>query len=113
MNCTATGVNLSFDKDNRLSNTLSRVSKADTNKRMVLAALLLNNDFKKYLLENITISDVLNGEIVDFDNFTENDYYKKFHFIEVMNCKGGCIGGGGQPLCAIPKLEEIKKKRKH
>lgn len=76
MNCTATGVNLSFDKDNRLSSTLSRVSKADTNKRMVLAALLLNNDFKKYLLDNITISDVLNGEIVDFDNFTENDYYK-------------------------------------
>ena len=76
MNCTATGVNLSFDKDNRLSSTLSRVSKADTNKRMVLAALLLNNDFKKYLLDNITISDIRNEEIVDFDNFTENDYYK-------------------------------------
>ena len=76
MNCTATGVNLSFDKDNRLSSTLSRVSKADTNKRMVLAALLLNDSFKKYFLENVAISDVLNGEIVDFDNFTENDYYK-------------------------------------
>ena len=76
MNCTATGVNLSFDKDNRLSSTLSRVSKADTNKRMVLAALLLNNDFKKYLLDNITISDIRNEEVVDFDNFTENDYYK-------------------------------------
>lgn len=76
MNCTATGVNLSFDKDNRLSSTLSRVSKADTNKRMVLAALLLNDEFKKYLLKNITISDVRNEEIVDFDNFTENDYYK-------------------------------------
>lgn len=76
MNCTATGVNLSFDKDNRLSSTLSRVSKTDTNKRMVLAALLLNDEFKKYLLDNITISDVRNEEIVDFDNFTENDYYK-------------------------------------
>lgn len=76
MNCTATGVNLSFDKDNRLSSTLSRVSKADTNKRMVLAALLLNDEFKKYLLKNITISDVRNEEVVDFDNFTENDYYK-------------------------------------
>ena len=76
MDCTVTGVNLSFDKDNRLSSTLSRVSKADTNKRMVLAALLLNNDFKKYLLDNITISDIRNEEVVDFDNFTENDYYK-------------------------------------
>lgn len=76
MNCTATGVNLSFDKDNRLSSTLSRVSKADTNKRMVLAALLLNDSFKKYLLDNITISDIRNEEVVDFNNFTENDYYK-------------------------------------
>lgn len=76
MNCTATGVNLSFDKDNRLSSTLSRISKADTNKRMVLAALLLNDEFKKYLLENITISDIRNEEVVDFNNFTENDYYK-------------------------------------
>ena len=76
MNCTATGVNLSFDKDNRLSSTLSRISKADTNKRMVLAALLLNDEFKKYLLENITISDIRNEEVVDFNNFTEYDYYK-------------------------------------
>ena len=40
-----------------------------------------------------------------------NDRYKKYHFIEVMNCKGGCVGGGGQPLCQIPKLDEVKKQR--
>ena len=28
-----------------------------------------------------------------------------------MNCKGGCVGGGGQPLCAIPKMDEVKQKR--
>ena len=28
-----------------------------------------------------------------------------------MNCKGGCVGGGGQPLCAITQLETIKNKR--
>ncbi len=22
-----------------------------------------------------------------------------YHFIEVMNCPGGCINGGGQPVC--------------
>lgn len=33
---------------------------------------------------------------------------KKYHFIEVMACPGGCIGGGGQPL---PVSEEIRKKR--
>jgi NADP-reducing hydrogenase subunit HndD len=31
-----------------------------------------------------------------------------YHFIEVMACPGGCIGGGGQP---IPTNDEIRKKR--
>ncbi|MDP4267325.1 MAG: NADH-dependent [FeFe] hydrogenase, group A6 [Bacteroidota bacterium] len=31
-----------------------------------------------------------------------------YHFIEVMACPGGCIGGGGQP---IPTNAEIRKKR--
>lgn len=31
-----------------------------------------------------------------------------WHFIEIMACPGGCIGGGGQP---IPTNEEIRKKR--
>ncbi len=31
-----------------------------------------------------------------------------YHFIEVMACPGGCIGGGGQP---IPTNMEIRKKR--
>ncbi|MEA3445274.1 MAG: iron hydrogenase small subunit, partial [Bacteroidota bacterium] len=31
-----------------------------------------------------------------------------YHFVEIMACPGGCIGGGGQP---IPTNEEIRKKR--
>ena len=31
-----------------------------------------------------------------------------YHFIEVMACPGGCLGGGGQP---IPTNMEIRKKR--
>ncbi len=31
-----------------------------------------------------------------------------YHFIEIMCCPGGCLGGGGQP---IPTNMEIKKKR--
>ena len=31
-----------------------------------------------------------------------------YHFIEVMGCPGGCIGGGGQP---IPTSEAIRKRR--
>ncbi len=33
---------------------------------------------------------------------------KEYHFIEIMTCPGGCIGGGGQP---IPTTDEIRKKR--
>ncbi len=31
-----------------------------------------------------------------------------YHFIEIMACPGGCIGGGGQP---IPTNDEIREKR--
>jgi len=31
-----------------------------------------------------------------------------YHFIEIMGCPGGCIGGGGQP---IPTNPEIRQKR--
>jgi len=31
-----------------------------------------------------------------------------YHFIEIMACPGGCIGGGGQP---IPTNQEIRRKR--
>lgn len=33
---------------------------------------------------------------------------KKYHYIEVMACPGGCLGGGGQP---IPTTEAIRQKR--
>lgn len=35
----------------------------------------------------------------------------KYHFIEVMNCEGGCIGGGGQPKLDENKVIELKQKR--
>ena len=36
---------------------------------------------------------------------------KKFDFIEVMECPGGCIGGGGQPLGIIKDMELTRAKR--
>ncbi|MCF7849679.1 MAG: iron hydrogenase small subunit, partial [Kiritimatiellales bacterium] len=32
----------------------------------------------------------------------------EYHFVEVMTCPGGCIGGGGQPR---PTTDEVRKKR--
>ena len=50
-------------------------------------------------------------QMSNLEKLLENNQYKNYHFIEVMNCKGGCVGGGGQPLSQIPKMDEIKRKR--
>lgn len=76
MKCTINDVNLSFDEGDRLRETIFRVSKTDTNKAVVLAGLLNNADFKKFLLENITDDDILKGETVLFNLFTNKDYVK-------------------------------------
>lgn len=76
MKCTINDVNLSFDEGGRLRETIFRVSKTDTNKAVVLAGLLNNADFKKFLLENITDGDILKGETVLFNLFTNKDYVK-------------------------------------
>lgn len=36
---------------------------------------------------------------------------KQYHFIEVMTCPGGCIGGGGQPKDKEYKGDALRKKR--
>ena len=36
---------------------------------------------------------------------------KQYHFIEVMTCPGGCIGGGGQPKDLMKNADEIRKAR--
>ncbi|CCO07544.1 NADH-dependent [FeFe] hydrogenase, group A6 [Desulforamulus hydrothermalis] len=32
---------------------------------------------------------------------------EKFHFIEIMACAGGCVGGGGQPITGDPAKPEL------
>ena len=42
------------------------------------------------------------------------EHWKKgnsYHFVEVMTCPGGCIGGGGQPKGTLLKGDELRKKR--
>ena len=36
---------------------------------------------------------------------------KRYDFVEVMACEGGCIGGAGQPLTNNIELEDLLKKR--
>ncbi len=32
---------------------------------------------------------------------------EQFHFIEIMACAGGCVGGGGQPITSNPEKPEL------
>lgn len=36
---------------------------------------------------------------------------KEYHFIEVMTCPGGCIGGGGQPKNILKNKDNVRKAR--
>ncbi|MDR0330849.1 MAG: iron hydrogenase small subunit, partial [Chitinispirillales bacterium] len=31
-----------------------------------------------------------------------------YHFVEVMACRGGCVGGGGQPYGADDKVRKLR-----
>ena len=65
----------------------------------------------KIKIDNYYVKVAVVQQMENLEKLLEKDYYKNFHLIEVMNCKGGCIGGGGQPLCQIPKLDEYRLKR--
>ena len=39
------------------------------------------------------------------------DSDKKYHFVEVMTCPGGCIGGGGQPKDKNLQGDKLREKR--
>lgn len=61
-------------------------------------------DMKKYKLHVASISKVK----------TVSEHYgdlRKYDFVEVMACPGGCIGGGGQPMVAIKDMDNIRKER--
>lgn len=55
---------------------------------------------------------IINGT-KNFVKFYNSDLLnkKKYHFIEVMACPGGCINGGGQPIIPAEKRERIDYKK--
>lgn len=54
----------------------------------------------------VAIAHGLNNAKVLMDQVAAGE--SPYHFIEIMACPGGCLGGGGQP---IPTNEEIRTKR--
>lgn len=66
-----------------------KILKLKINSRMIRCIILSTmSNFEKLLQDNI-----------------------KYDFVEVMNCEGGCISGGGQILMPIKDRELIKQKR--
>lgn len=55
---------------------------------------------------NVAVAHGLGNARKILDQIKEGN--SKYHFIEIMACPGGCIGGGGQP---IPTNLEIRMKR--
>ena len=76
MNCTINDLQLSFDSEGKLRNTIGRVTGFSVNKAYALASFFRDLDFKKFLLGKITQEDIIKNQSVDFNNFTENDYVK-------------------------------------
>jgi NADP-reducing hydrogenase subunit HndD len=68
------------------------------------AALTLDND----IIRVVAISGLANARRF-INRMEEKHSWKKYAFIEVMACPGGCIGGGGQPRTKLP--QEIPAKR--
>lgn len=75
------------------------------------ASLKLENVKEEYShLEGITLQVAIAHGLINARHIMEQVKHGEspYHFIEIMACPGGCIGGGGQP---IPTNDEIRKKR--
>ncbi|MFH0760545.1 MAG: NADH-dependent [FeFe] hydrogenase, group A6 [Bacteroidota bacterium] len=61
-------------------------------------------------LEGVEVSCAVAHSLVNARKLMQavKDGRAQYHFIEVMACPGGCLGGGGQP---IPTNEAIREKR--
>ena len=68
------------------------------------ASVSINDD----IIHVAAISGLANARKF-INQMKEKHSWKKYAFIEVMACPGGCIGGGGQPH--TPLLQEIPAKR--
>lgn len=61
-------------------------------------------------LEGVELNVAIAHGLANADNVMKavREGTVNYHFIEIMACPGGCLGGGGQP---VPTNKEIRKKR--
>ena len=75
------------------------------------AAIKIENVLPAWsFLEGVTLKTVVAHGLTNAHQVMEavKNGTGDWHFIEIMACPGGCLGGGGQP---IPTTPEIRKKR--
>ena len=67
----------------------------------------------KYKFGDITLNVLVVDELSSAKPFLDEikEGKSKYDFIEIMNCRGGCIGGGGQPLYKDGEEDEVKESR--
>ncbi len=75
------------------------------------ASITFENTLERYrFLEGVTLNvAVAHGiknarQVIDRVKSGEGNY----HFIEIMACPGGCLGGGGQPIPTSPEIREAR-----
>jgi NADH-quinone oxidoreductase subunit G/[NiFe] hydrogenase diaphorase moiety small subunit/NADP-reducing hydrogenase subunit HndD len=76
------------------------------------ASILINKTLPEWnFLEGVELKCVVANGLAYAKKVMQSvkDGTGNYHFIEIMACPGGCLGGGGQP---IPTNREIRSKRK-
>jgi NADP-reducing hydrogenase subunit HndD len=76
------------------------------------ATILIENALPDWsFLEGVEMKCVVANGLANAKKVMQavKDGTANYHFIEIMACPGGCLGGGGQP---IPTSHEIRAKRK-
>lgn len=66
--------------------------------------------FENEILHVAAISGLGNARKF-INRLKENHSWKKYAFVEMMACPGGCIGGGGQPRTKLPQEVPAKRAR--
>ena len=57
----------------------------------------------------VAVANGMNNAKILIDKILNKEV--EYHFVEVMNCNGGCIAGGGQPKITLLNMEKTKLAR--
>ena len=61
------------------------------------------------IIVRAAVCNGMNNAVALIDRVIKNEVH--YDWIEVMNCTGGCIYGGGQPKIKIPFIANTRQKR--